>query len=94
MHKPQFVTLLTLQAIEGKKDQCLEFIKNIFNDPSMLEIEYFHSQEDPEIIMAMQKWSTYGVFQEYMQRAHENGAFKNTQQIIEFMQITNWIPAP
>lgn len=90
MSKREFMTLLTLQAAEGKQQSCLELLRNAFDDLSMLEIEIFRSDEDPEILLAIQKWSSFGVFQEYMQKISEHELFKNTQRTIEFIQITNW----
>lgn len=90
MPKREFMTILTLQAAEGKQAVCLELLRSTFDDPSLLEMEVFQSWDDPEILLAVQKWSSYGVFQEYLQKVQETELFKNTQKLIEFIQVTNW----
>lgn len=92
MPKTEFLSLLTLQAAEGKQQACFELLKKIFDTSSILEMQLFHSDEDPEIIMALQKWPSIGVFEEVMRQVHDEGHFKNSQDVIEFVQITRWKP--
>lgn len=92
MPKTEFLSLLTLQAAEGQQEACLALLKKTFDDPSILEMQFFHAEEDPEILMVLQKWPSIGVFEEYMRKVHEEELFKNSQNVIEFVQITRWIP--
>lgn len=92
MIKPEFYTLMTLQSAEGKQDICLNLLKEAFDDPSMTEGEYFHSSEDPEIILGIHKWSSPGVFEEYMEKINEHELILNTEKNVDFFQVTRWKP--
>lgn len=92
MAKFEFFTLITLQSSEGKQDICLQLLKDAFDDPSFVEGNYFRSEEDPEILLGIHKWASFGVFQEYMTKMHEHELFKNNQKNFEFIQITHWKP--
>lgn len=92
MSKCEYFTLLTLQSAEGKQEVCLNMLKEAFNDPSMTSGEYFCSDEDPEILLAIHKWASPGVFQEYIKKIQGHELFKNTSKNHEFVQITHWRP--
>jgi hypothetical protein len=92
MIKPEFFTLITLQSSEGKQENCLNLLKEAFDDPSMTEGEYFTSQEDPEIILAIHKWSSPGVFEEYMEKIKEHELLINSGKNIDFFQVSRWKP--
>lgn len=92
MSKQEFMTLLTLQSAEGRQNECLHLLKDAFDDQSMLTMELFHSEADPEILLAIQKWSSFGVYQEYMDKIEEHELFINSNKLIDFIQVTTWKP--
>lgn len=92
MPKEEFMSVLTLQAAEGKQEDCLKLIKGAFDDPLVIGMEFFHSEEDPEILLAFQRWSSFGVFQEYMKKLQENELFKLLEGSSEYVRLTHWKP--
>ncbi len=92
MPKEEFMSVLTLQAAEGKQEECLGLIKNAFDDPLVLSMQFFHSEEDPEILLVLQGWSSFGAFQDYMKKLQNNELFKNLENSSEYVRITHWKP--
>lgn len=92
MPKSEYYTLLTLQSAEGKQDECLKMLKETFDDPSVISGQYYHSDEDPEILLAIFTWPSPGVFQDYLKKVQEHELFKNNLKNREFIQITHWKP--
>ncbi|MCH9632430.1 MAG: hypothetical protein S4CHLAM6_07660 [Chlamydiae bacterium] len=92
MPKEEFMSALTLQSSEGKEEDCLKLIKEIFDDPLVLSMEFFHSEEDPEILLAQQRWSSIGVFQEYMKKIQSHELFLKLENSSDYLRVTHWKP--
>ncbi len=92
MPKSEFMSLLTLQTVEGKAKECLELLKGAFDDPTVLGMELFSSQEDPEILLALHRWPSFGAFQGHMKKLQDHQLFDGNKEYVDYIRVTSWNP--
>lgn len=90
MPKPEFTSIITLQALEGKKEDCKTALTQVFDDPCVLSAKIYCSQEDPEILMAQHDWPSFGAFQEHLEKHKEHPLFIPSSPLIDYIKVTHW----